>query len=133
MRINSFYITKINIFKKWSNELIEYLFLGTIYGYADQQPRSAFKFEFANFNAREFNFKLQLLENITNTRNSCFLANSRRCQCWRVLERVFFRCFPIDTFIYKVHQYKYSPLRCFEYFSPSKMVILEKKCFCEII
>lgn len=50
--------------------------VGTIYGYADQQPRSAFKFEFANFNAREFNFKLQLLENITNTRNSCFLANS---------------------------------------------------------
>nr|XP_022326097.1 glutamate receptor 2-like [Crassostrea virginica] len=50
--------------------------IGTIYGYADQQPRSAFKFEFANFNAREFQFKLQLQENITNTRNSCFLANS---------------------------------------------------------
>lgn len=45
---------------------------------------------------------------------------------WR---EFFFRCFPIDTFIYKVHQYKYSPLRCFEYFSPSKMVILEKKMF----
>lgn len=45
-------------------------------------------------------------------------------ESWR---EFFFRCFPIDTFIYKVHQYKYSPLRCFEYFSPSKMVILEKK------
>ncbi|XP_061164306.1 glutamate receptor 2-like [Saccostrea echinata] len=50
--------------------------VGTIYGYADQQPRSAFKFEFANFNAKDFKFKLQLLENITNTRNSCSLANS---------------------------------------------------------
>lgn len=73
------------IIQKWLNELIEYLFLGTIYGYADQQPRSAFKFEFANFNAREFDFKLQLLENITNTRNSCFLADSRRCQCSEIV------------------------------------------------
>ncbi|XP_056009393.1 glutamate receptor 2-like [Ostrea edulis] len=50
--------------------------VGTIYGYVDQQPRSAFKFEFDNFNAKAPNFKLQLLENITNARNSCSLANS---------------------------------------------------------
>ena len=80
--------------------------IGTIYGYADQQPRSAFKFEFANFNAREFQFKLQLQENITNTRNSCFLANSRRCQCpvdvvYRYCLKILMHSFKKDCTSYK--------------------------------
>lgn len=43
----------------------------------------------------------------------------------------FFQMLPDRQFIYKVHQYKYSTLRCFEYFFQisSKMFILEKKKF----